>query len=421
MDDESGENRSGTGEPSTTLERLAVYYLPHIEAALRGDGDINAGRCMDAPALSLAVILDRLDLVDQLLVAGADPNAVGPFEWRPLLNVQSPEAVRRLVAAGADVNASITLSVAPIGRFKQLTALIHTAGAGRHAVVRELLAMGADPNRRDGNGQNALMRATFAGHTEIVRDLIDGGATVGLTEAAVLGDTVLVRELLTTGADLHADWLNEALWWAAGRDNAAVLALLLDAGADIATSHLESGYTPLHRAASAHNLACVALLLARGADIHARDQRGGTALHAGIRRNSASAPASVVEMLLRAGAEVDAVNHSGGTALRDCARGGDTASARILLAYGASVEPQSPTGTVPLSRLSTSPLRAAVFWRQTAMVELLLEAGADAPSTLAWVREDEAQFLRSRRGDGASSEQILALLTRYAASSSAPY
>ena len=412
------------GNPNDALDLLTKHrevlsrsFVPVIEAALRHRGDITirTRKVWNMPLLAAAVLIDRLDLVDRLLAEGVDPNAAGPYGWRALMNAQSPEAVRRLIAAGAVVEASMASGLKQPNRFQGRTALIHTAEQGRRSVVRELLAVGADPNTRDGFGQNALMRAVFAGHTEIVQDLIDGGTTIGLTEAAVLGDTAEVSALLTAGADLPPEWLNEALWWAAGSDNAAVLALLLDAGADIATSRFDDGYTPLHRAAAALRRDGVSLLLSRGADIRIRDERGATALHYSAMRGK-DGPAHAMEILLQAGADVDidALDAQNRTPLHYCVARGDAVGTRLVLAYGASIEPLPAAGVDSTSPLFRSPLMIAIDFRKTAMVEQLLEAGADATDALAWAQDREAHL--SPLSHDPEFKQIFTLLTRYSVS-----
>ena len=66
---------------------------------------------------------------------------------------------------------------------------------------------------------------------------------------------------------------------AANNTEPAVIALLLDRGADIAARD-DSGRTPLHGAAANNTEpAVIALLLDRGADIAAKSDSGWTPLH----------------------------------------------------------------------------------------------------------------------------------------------
>jgi len=79
------------------------------------------------------------------------------------------EAVKRLLAKGADVNAKDNWGI---------TALMWTAWPGHTEIVNLLISKGADVNAKDKNGRTALMEAAAGGHTEIVEMLMERGADV---------------------------------------------------------------------------------------------------------------------------------------------------------------------------------------------------------------------------------------------------
>ena len=118
-------------------------------------------------------------------------------------------AVRRLLAAGADVNARDEAGS---------TLLMLAAHAGDLAMVRLLLGSGADVNASDERGWTALAKAAYNaelkhGSADVVQALIDAGAN---TEAAIgygvrplmlaagYGETAVVEALLQAGADVLA-------------------------------------------------------------------------------------------------------------------------------------------------------------------------------------------------------------------------
>ena len=54
--------------------------------------------------------------------------------------------------------------------------LMLAAYNGHPAIVRDLLARGADPDQANDRGQTPLAGAVFKGHTDVVRLLVDAGA-----------------------------------------------------------------------------------------------------------------------------------------------------------------------------------------------------------------------------------------------------
>lgn len=91
-------------------------------------------------------------------------------------------------------------------------ALVKAARQGDLATLKSLLDSGADPNRRNGNGDSALIEAVAAGQTGAARALLGAGANPNLTSsggrtpliAAALGGRVeMARLLLAAGADIN--------------------------------------------------------------------------------------------------------------------------------------------------------------------------------------------------------------------------
>src|SRR5687768_16209889 len=107
------------------------------------------------------------------------------------------------------------------------------------------------------------------------------GAETSLFEAARDGDVESVRRKLSEGASLNrpdpSGWT--ALHLAAGQARPAVVALLLEIGANVHATSAD-GSTPLHSAAAAEKAdptamkEVVSLLLAGGAKPNARDNDG---------------------------------------------------------------------------------------------------------------------------------------------------
>ncbi len=141
-----------------------------------------------------------LEMVEELLAAGADPGLPGLFQEPPLQRAVSKgyaTVAGRLIDAGADVLAT--------DRFG-MTLLMAAARSDRLALLQVLLAEGLDVNARQHDGMTALM---YARKPEVVRFLVDAGAEInaqtdtGETALMFRDDDELeaVRSLLQLGAD----------------------------------------------------------------------------------------------------------------------------------------------------------------------------------------------------------------------------
>ena len=180
-------------------------------------------------------------------------------------------ALRRLLAAGADVNARD-----PYGR----TALHVATFARRHGAIRALAAAGADLGALERDRYDAVTIAAVADDEPTLALLLALGASArlvtsrydgtALIAAAHLGHDGVVRRLIAAGAPL--DHVNNLHWTAlieaivlgdGGPRHQATLAALLDAGASLAITD-RAGRTPLELAESRGYAAMVALMRAAG-------------------------------------------------------------------------------------------------------------------------------------------------------------
>ena len=95
------------------------------------------------------------------------------------------------VAADRDMSVQALLK-SYIGQgARQTTSLMWAAQDGYLAMVRFLVAEGADIHLRDANGWTALMWAADGGHFEVAKFLVDHGADVNAQNNA--GETALMR------------------------------------------------------------------------------------------------------------------------------------------------------------------------------------------------------------------------------------
>ncbi len=116
------------------------------------------------------------------------------------------------------------------------------------------------------------------------------------------GSVDRVRELIASGADVNRrhDCGNTPLWYAAYHGREDTVSVLLAAGANVGV-YAYDGSGPLHWAASHGHLAVVVILLKHGADPNALRDSGYSVLEAAIRNRHTE----VVRRLVEAGAAVD--------------------------------------------------------------------------------------------------------------------
>ncbi|UKZ78705.1 hypothetical protein TrVFT333_006451 [Trichoderma virens FT-333] len=151
------------------------------------------------------------EIVKKLLAAGADVNAaIGYSKWTALQAAAEKghqKIVKKLLAAGANVNAAV-------GNYGE-TALQAAAGNGHQKIVKKLLAAGANVNTATGDLKGtALQAAARNGHQKIIKKLLaaeaDANAIISyykwtaLQAAAENGHQEIVKKLLAAGADVNA-------------------------------------------------------------------------------------------------------------------------------------------------------------------------------------------------------------------------
>ena len=162
--------------------------------------------------LHAAVAGGKLDAVKRLIAGGADLNATDGHGRTPLMIAgyrRDLAAARLLIKAGADLNAL------DVQRYDLITI---SAVADHVAMVKLAITSGASPrlvtSPYDGT---ALIAAAHLGHVEVVQALIDGGAPLdhvnnlnwtALIEVIVLGDggkrhVACLRALVKAGVNVN--------------------------------------------------------------------------------------------------------------------------------------------------------------------------------------------------------------------------
>jgi beta-lactamase regulating signal transducer with metallopeptidase domain len=258
-----------------------------------------AERLLHAPAQPALAMANRSDLSARIsaLLDGRQPRGRASV-WASATALVAAAAIvlaiaplRAVVVSEAAVVPGENAQRSPRGgraRVRSLDrALVEAIQEGQADVseVRELLAAGADVNATVPGDGSPLLVAAREGRMDLVRLLLDRGADVNL---AVLGDgsplimaareghTAIVQLLLDKGA--HIDQMvpsdENALIQASGAGHLAVVQLLVARGADVnARAWAEAAYerpngewrTPLSMARKAGHSAVIAFLLSKGA------------------------------------------------------------------------------------------------------------------------------------------------------------
>ena len=210
--------------------------------------------------------------------------------------------VRSILTSGmVDVNC--------IGGRWDSTPLYHASWKGHTDVVRLLLDAGAEPStetegKRTEGGATPLLAAAQRCHNDVVQLLLDRGAEPNITllhYASCQGYKTVVQLLLEKGADpnnvLVAVDGKTPLHFSAREGHRDVVEALLDGGAEPNRADI-NGRTPLHHASYHGHKNVVQLLVARGADLNDVTANGYTPLFLALNKGHID----IVNILQDAGA-----------------------------------------------------------------------------------------------------------------------
>lgn len=153
-----------------------------IQALVRRKANVNLKHYADLTALMLAAGGGYPEAVRLLLVAGADPNAVGFYvhygNFTPLMFAIRSKSENRLkvidalLAGGAELNSKRAIR----------TPLMVAIENNDPDIIEALVKRGADVNGRGGSDITPLMFAAIGGTPRVVQALLDAGADVSLRD-----------------------------------------------------------------------------------------------------------------------------------------------------------------------------------------------------------------------------------------------
>ncbi len=328
-----------------------------ILATPAGKAAVNTPEADGTTPLDWAVRGDDLETAKRLVAAGANVNAVNRYNVSPLslaAGNANGDMVELLLEAGADAKAVIK---------EGETVLMAAARTGNAKAVRLLIERGAAVNaREDRLGETALMWAVAENHPEAAQVLIAHGADVN----ALTNDLKYTKDRFGLEGVLtilpHGHWT--PLMYAARQGSLDAAKVLVEAGADKNARDPDLS-TPAIIATLNGHYDVAAMLVERGADPNLADTAGMAVLYAAVDMNmpaeiygrpnrKSTSTISALELmtgLLEHGANPNAQLRSatvqrahtpgdgllgaGATPLMRAARTGDANAMRILLEHGA--------------------------------------------------------------------------------------
>ena len=212
-----------------------------------GSQGVNCYSTFDSTDICYAIGSGNAEVVQKLVEAGADVNAVTE-EGALIVTIAvspvnpNPEIMRILIDAGADVNAEtefhgslLNAAITTLGDNIEASAYI--------AIVEMLVNAGADVNWTDPYNNPVLAGAVNSGNAEIVRILVEAGADPS--------DHGLLRLAFSDERDDY-HW--------------EIVRMLVEAGADPNERNTEKGGTALSRAVATGNVEAMSFLVAAGAN-----------------------------------------------------------------------------------------------------------------------------------------------------------
>ncbi len=331
---------------SPLSEAVKLGDVRLVEQLLEAGADVESRNGDGQTALMLATKVGSIEIAKLLIERGADVNAKEAWRDQTALiwavDGNFPELTQLLIDNGADVNVRASanewdsqITSEPRAQYRPvggLTVLVYAARSGCTRCVRSLLAAGADIDKPTPEGMTPLMIAIDNTSYDTARVLLDAGANpqvwdwYGRTALYVATDMSSFRGRQphpTASSETSATDLVRLLLEAGVNPNAQLNMHRPSRGGNngrFADELLNTGTTPLLRAAIGADIDAARLLLEHGALVDLPSVHGMTPLMAAAghtsggfgqnqRLSAEEAQARAIELIdlfLAAGADIDA-------------------------------------------------------------------------------------------------------------------
>ena len=342
----------------------------------------------------------NMEMLGVLLSAGANVNAVDDYGYTALKHAvmgRKPEAIRALVAKGANVNQAPTKTNpgetalhiaidrgfpdivkappraegeperevevrrdAPAARSEGGPGRRHRASEGRWGEVKGSAMSPLFSRSRPGRRVSSRSRARKS------RFGPEAFRAIAVAACLLLPAVGLAQPARTGGEPTPGDLFYRAI----SDEDVAAVKQLLEAGHSANTPVERKNYTstPLILACWRGNLEIARLLVEAGADVNAKEHDKLRDTDKPALQNAIEKDTELVRYLLSKGARVDERLENGRTVLMAAAAQGDVEKIEVLLAAGADLNVVDQSGYTPLM--------SAVSARSEAAVRLLVAKGA---------------------------------------------
>lgn len=308
------------------MEAVAGQSIEAAKVLLALGADINVKGWYGHTPLSKAAENGDSEMVAWLLENGADPHVADDSGSTPLMLLSQKEdgttGLKALLEQGVDVNAR-SKDGQPVwryvihsrpedlmekldlllgkgldvhGRMMKSTPLLYAASCGKLAVVKKLVALGADLTAKTDWGRDLFAQAASScdvAVTDYVLNLMQGDS------AAVFNVNTRDNE----GQTPLMDVISRGVY-----DGTGIVDYLLSKGADVNLKN-NAGETVLMQAAENWRVGIMPKLLSLGVEMNARNNEGKTALMVAVEQGCRKA----FDILIEAGADVRIKDNRGKT------------------------------------------------------------------------------------------------------------
>ncbi len=209
--------------------------------------------------------------------------------------------------------------------------MMNAVKAGDLNAVKILLAEKPSlVNAIDGDGNSAILIATYWGKRDVAEALLAHAPKLNVFEAAAAGQLSFVKQQIEDNPALIHAWSHDGftpLHLAVFFGRRDVAEFLLTRNPDVnAVARNPIKVTPLHSAAAGNQYGICEALIAHGADVNARQEGGFTPLHSAAQNGNLE----LVDLLLKHGADPHAKTDAGKTARDFAVEGGHAGVAMRL-------------------------------------------------------------------------------------------